>query len=244
MTISYLDNTQVTTTTTGTGTLTQGSAVTGFRAPEAGDDGKTYTVMIKGVDGSGVPTGEFELTESIYTHSGTTWSRGTLLDSSTGSRINFAAGTKRISVAQASRDIIRASGQSVLGSSYTITTNATYEDTGLSVTLPVAGTYIVAANIRASVQASGGTAPYYIVSRLYDSTNAAYIADSERLVKLTSSTGQEQGQSAFNFIITCASSVVIKLYAKRDAGATPTWVGAQVFSDSAGYTTMNFNKVG
>ena len=98
MTISYLDNTQVTTTTTGTGTLTQGSAVTGFRAPAAGDDGKTYTVMVKGVDGSGVPTGEFELCESVYTHSGTTWSRGTLLDSSTGSRISFAAGTKRISV--------------------------------------------------------------------------------------------------------------------------------------------------
>ena len=104
--ISYKDNIQVTSTTTGTGTLTQAAAVTGFAAPASGDDGKTFTIMVKGVDGSGIPTGEWELCESTYTHSGTTWSRGTLLDSSTGSRVTFSAGTKHIAVVFASPQII------------------------------------------------------------------------------------------------------------------------------------------
>lgn len=104
--ISYKDNIQVTSTTTGTGTLTQSAAVTGFAAPAAGDDGKTFTIMVKLVDASGIPTGEWELCESVYTHSGTTWSRGTLLDSSTGSRVPFSSGTKHIAVVFASPQII------------------------------------------------------------------------------------------------------------------------------------------
>jgi hypothetical protein len=104
--ISYKDNILATTTTTGTGTLTQATAVTGYSLPVSGDDAKVFVVMIKAVDGNGIPTGAWELTESTYTHSGTTWSRGTLIDSSTGSRIDFAAGAKHIAVVMPSREII------------------------------------------------------------------------------------------------------------------------------------------
>lgn len=96
--LAFKDRILVTTTTTGTGTLTQGSAVTGFQAPASGDNGKTFVVLIEAVDANGLPTGQWEICQSVYTHSGTTWSRGTLQSSSTGSRVDFSAGTKRISV--------------------------------------------------------------------------------------------------------------------------------------------------
>lgn len=119
--ISYKDNIQVTSTTTGTDTLTQAAAVTGFAAPAAGDDGKTFTIMIKLVDASGIPTGEWELCESTYTHSGTTWSRGTLIDSSTGSRVTFSAGTKHIAVVAPAR-VFGAAGGGLEISNQTVTT--------------------------------------------------------------------------------------------------------------------------
>lgn len=99
MDIEFLDNVLAETTTNGPGALTQGSAVAGYRVPPASADGKRFVIKVWAVNSSGVPTGDWELTESIYTHSGTTWSRGTFRESSTGSRISFASGTKRISVA-------------------------------------------------------------------------------------------------------------------------------------------------
>jgi hypothetical protein len=97
-TTAYRGRILVTTTSTGTGTLTQLTTFTGYSAPAATDDGKTFEISIVAVDGSGNPTGDFEECESVYTHSGTTWSRGRLIRSSTGSRVSFAAGTKRIAV--------------------------------------------------------------------------------------------------------------------------------------------------
>jgi hypothetical protein len=98
MTVSYKGRILVSTTSTGTGALTQVATFTGYSAPAAADDGKTFEISIVAVDGSGTPTGDFEECESVYSHSGTTWSRGRLIRSSTGSRVSFAAGTKRIAV--------------------------------------------------------------------------------------------------------------------------------------------------
>lgn len=109
MAIKLADCVRETTTTTGTGTLT----LTGS-APAIGDrtfstsvtaagvddltDGCTTVVRIEAVDGSGIPTGDWEITEGVYTVSGNTVTRGTLKSSSTGSRVNFSAGTKYVSV--------------------------------------------------------------------------------------------------------------------------------------------------
>jgi hypothetical protein len=106
-TTAYKDRVLVTTTTTGTGTLTQVATFTGYRAPAASDDGKTFTISIVAVDSSGNPTGDWEITDSVYTHSGTTWSRGTLHSSSTGSRVSFAVGTKRIAIVNSASDIAK-----------------------------------------------------------------------------------------------------------------------------------------
>ena len=84
------DRVQVTTSTTGTGTLTLGSAVNGFQDFTVIGDGNTtyYTITNSTAWEVGVGT---------YTASGTTLSRDTVLESSIGGGlVNFAAGTKNV----------------------------------------------------------------------------------------------------------------------------------------------------
>ena len=92
----FLDRVEETSTTTGTGTLTLAGARTGFQSFAGVGNGKSCTVGIVAVDGAGVPTGQWEICESVYATSGTTLTRGRLISSSTGSRISFSAGTKHV----------------------------------------------------------------------------------------------------------------------------------------------------
>lgn len=103
-----------TSTTIGTGSIALSGAVTGystFAAELAGAD--TATIVIEAIDGSGAPTGEYEICDTAFT-SPSTLSRGTLRDSSTGSRISFAAGTKRV-FAISPRDAVDLSSADVVG---------------------------------------------------------------------------------------------------------------------------------
>lgn len=106
MALTWKDRVRVATTTTGTGTLTLGAAVTGYQTFSAGDDGLTFRYVVEGVDASGIPTGEWEVRDGVYTHSGTTLTRGTLYASSTGGAVSLSAGTKYVFVAPNS-DYIR-----------------------------------------------------------------------------------------------------------------------------------------
>lgn len=87
------DRVRETSTTTGTGTFTLAGAVTGFQSFAAIGNGNTtfYTIALQG--GS-----EWEVGIGTYTSSGTTLSRDTVLASSTGSKVNFSAGTKDVFV--------------------------------------------------------------------------------------------------------------------------------------------------
>lgn len=78
----WKDRVGMDTATTGTGTITLGSALSGYQAFAAGDDGKTVHYTIK--DGTAWETGH-----GTYTHTGTTLSR-TLVASSTGSLISLS----------------------------------------------------------------------------------------------------------------------------------------------------------
>lgn len=91
------DRVMVACSTTGTGTLTLGSAVAGYQAMPAAADGQLVRATVFEVDGSGIPNGAWETLIGVYTHSGTTLSRGTLMASSSGSVINFGA-SKRVAV--------------------------------------------------------------------------------------------------------------------------------------------------
>lgn len=92
--LKLFDSTGDQSTTTGTGTLTGAVGTpTGYQTPSSGGvaDADNTIIRIESTDGT-----VWEVCETVYTVSGTTWSRGTLIGSSTGSRISFASGTKNI----------------------------------------------------------------------------------------------------------------------------------------------------
>ena len=92
MALIVKDRVKVTSTTTGTGTFTLGSAVAGFQDFSViGDGNTTYYTITDGVD--------FEVGIGTFTLSGTTLSRDTILESSnSGSAVNWAAGEKDVFV--------------------------------------------------------------------------------------------------------------------------------------------------
>lgn len=96
----------------GLGAFTVGPAQSGYATFSAGDNGLTFDVSV--VEGTAweVRTG------CVYTHSGTTLSRGTLESSSTGSAIAFtAAAVLTVTMAASTGDAIKAlvSGEGKLG---------------------------------------------------------------------------------------------------------------------------------
>jgi hypothetical protein len=92
MALVVKDRVKETTTTTGTGTITLAGAVTGFQSFSAIGNGNTTFYTIAGND-------EWEVGIGTYTSSGTTLSRDTVLSSSSsGSKVNFSAGTKDVFV--------------------------------------------------------------------------------------------------------------------------------------------------
>ena len=92
MALVVKDRVQVTSTTTGTGTFTLGSAVSGFQDFSViGNANTTYYAIVLG--------SEWEVGLGTYTSSGTTLSRDTILESSNGgTAVNFSAGTKNVFV--------------------------------------------------------------------------------------------------------------------------------------------------
>ena len=91
MALVVKDRVQETSTTTGTGTITLAGAVSGFQSFSViGNANTTYYTIVGG--------SEWEVGLGTYTSSGTTLSRDTVLASSTGSKIDFAAGTKNVFV--------------------------------------------------------------------------------------------------------------------------------------------------
>ena len=94
----YADRRMETSTTTGTGNITLAGAVTGYKALFGGKIvlNAFFDYCIEGVDGSGIPTGEWETGEG-YLSGSTTLVRAVVSESSNANAlVSFAVGTKRV----------------------------------------------------------------------------------------------------------------------------------------------------
>lgn len=108
MALVFKDRVKVVTTTTGTGTLTLGAAVSGFQDFSVIGNGNTTYYAI--VDSS---TGDWEVGLGTYSSTGTTLSRDTVLESSnSGALVPFGVGDKNVFVTYAAEKsvILDASG--------------------------------------------------------------------------------------------------------------------------------------
>jgi hypothetical protein len=103
MALVIKDRVKETTTTIGTGTLTLAGAANGYQSFAAiGNGNTTYYTIVGG--------SQWEVGIGTYTSSGTTLSRDTVLSSSTGSKIDLAAGTKDVFVTYPSERAITGGG--------------------------------------------------------------------------------------------------------------------------------------
>ena len=144
MALVVKDRVKVTSTTTGTGTLTLGSAAVGFQSFSViGDGNTTYYTIVDSVAGT------WEVGIGLFTLSGTTLSRDTVLSSSnSGSLVDFGAGDKDVFVAYPAERAVMG-GMGYVENSATVSVSSTINagnnaisggpvtvDSGVTVTVP------------------------------------------------------------------------------------------------------------
>lgn len=118
--------------------------------------------------------------------------------------------------------------------------SGTFEDIGLSVSLPAAGTYLLLAEVR--TQINSATAGAYLVGKFYDATAAAYVASSETmLVQLTTALTAQTGQAHMSAIVSVSGASTLRVDASRNGAAAYTTTN--VNSDANGYTSMRYIKL-
>jgi hypothetical protein len=121
MALVLADRVQVTTSTTGTGTLTLGSALDGFQDFSViGDGNTTYYTITSG--------NNWEVGIGTYTASGTTLSRDTILDSSNGGSAINLSGTSNVFVTYPAGKNVNSDDIGVTVQAYDVDT-AKYDDT-------------------------------------------------------------------------------------------------------------------
>ncbi len=135
-----------------------------------------------------------------------------------------------------------ASDFATLGGTFTIThTDGTYDDTGLQLTLPSTGTYLVWYQARSNLLVTAG-AGAIIVTRFYDSTNGAAITDSEQIGAAAATINVSWHGSAFVMMkVAVSGATTIKLQAKIVNNAS-TYTLKTINWDVNGKTSMGYAK--
>lgn len=167
-----------------------------------------------------------------------------MFDDSEGAPASIGTAADGTSVYAARRDHVHdtKNGEGVLGSTFSITgSDGVYQDTGLSITLPEAGTYLIVGTIRGIINATTNGAN--IVAKLYNSTDAADVANTETLVIYANTNGVTwQNSVSMTALVTVAAGKTIKLYAFRTGGGT--YSISQIASAAGGRTRLQYLKVG
>jgi hypothetical protein len=128
------------------------------------------------------------------------------------------------------------------GSGYAITSTTYADITGVEITLPSSGIYVLTANFftQGSASAVGGTAPY-VAAKLWDNTNSAYIdPDTDTITISVPVASKVMYQSAcIATTVQVTGSTVIRVRAKQDSTGS-TWTFAY---PSITYITLDAIKV-
>lgn len=127
-----------------------------------------------------------------------------------------------------------------LSAAFALTTTDVYQDTGLSLLLPSAGTYLVTAQVKATLLATVG-APY-ATARLYDVTAGAVVSGSELFVAFSPAAGTYAINTAtLTRVITVSAPSTIRLEAARRQATA--WAQSDISSDSDGRTSLSYVKL-
>ncbi|MFJ1528292.1 hypothetical protein ACIOFV_07665 [Streptomyces mirabilis] len=128
------------------------------------------------------------------------------------------------------------------------TASGTWNDSGLQVTLPVAGTYEVDASVRAALS---GTSPVntFISARLWDVTAGAVVPGSEVILNQISLTPVAPAiTSGLNVTgpiqveYDVPGARVVRLQGRR-VNATGASIGASILANTDGRTTLRFKRI-
>lgn len=93
----FADRVKETATTTGTGDFTLAGAVTGYRTFNAAQGTNAwFDYCIEAVDGSGVPSGDWEVGQGYLSASTTMVRNRVWASSNSNALVNFSAGTKNV----------------------------------------------------------------------------------------------------------------------------------------------------
>ena len=133
-------------------------------------------------------------------------------------------------------------GSVVLASAYSITASSTWEAvTGMSLAL-VPGVYVLTCTVRAASTVSA--LPGWIAARLWNVTDGIVVPNAAGLPVFPNTTGVAW-QSSVTFapppFEVSGVTKTIRLEAFRAAG---TWTNSQILSDTNGYTTLVYQKIG
>lgn len=132
------------------------------------------------------------------------------------------------------------SGESSLSSNYSITADSTLQDTGLSVTLPSAGTYLVCYSARGQCESNSAGGIMQVILR--NVTAGAYVAtDPAPYFAHTTAVGSQflgLGAASVHLVLTVAGSTQLNLYAQRTGG---TFTGSNLIHAGS---VLNWVKIG
>jgi hypothetical protein len=132
-----------------------------------------------------------------------------------------------------------------LGTTYAITANATWEDTGIQVALPSAGTYLVLMTLVGVL--NNNTLSASIFAKLQDVTAGppgTAITDSETFVVRNVATGLNCVATASRtFVVVATAAMTLRVYAQRTT--VGTYTTSQIFSSSAlGNSVLDYVRIG
>ena len=132
-------------------------------------------------------------------------------------------------------------GTSALSGTYNVTgPNGTWQSVGVALSLPSSGTYQISCDVRGLLLMSSGAGA--LSYRLYNTTDAAAVSNSERLGLYAWTTSSYYLATApITQLVTVAAAKTIDLQAMRDLGTTYTQ--AQIDSDASGRTQCAYIKL-